>query len=202
MALLALLVALAGCAGPRARYAGVASTASTAAQPASDRAAAVRDFRSVRHHRRTPAPCVEVPGIGVDTALQRLGQDRDGAVEVPSRPRQWEEAGWYDGEGGAPPATPARRSSSATSTSKRGRRCSTGCASCGPATRWWSSGPTARGSGSWSSGSSSTRSGAPTEDVYYPTLQPKLRLVTCGGDFDPAAGHYRDNVIVFASLSG
>ncbi|HET9558885.1 MAG TPA: class F sortase, partial [Actinomycetota bacterium] len=42
----------------------------------------------------------------------------------------------------------------------------------------------------------------PTEDVYYPTLQPKLRLVTCGGAFDPAAGHYRDNVIVFASLSG
>jgi hypothetical protein len=41
----------------------------------------------------------------------------------------------------------------------------------------------------------------PTEDVYYPMLRPKLRLVTCGGVFDPADRHYRDNVIVFASLS-
>ena len=41
----------------------------------------------------------------------------------------------------------------------------------------------------------------PTDDVYYPTLTPLLRLVTCGGAFDPATGHYRDNVIAFASLS-
>jgi hypothetical protein len=41
----------------------------------------------------------------------------------------------------------------------------------------------------------------PTDDVYYPTLTPRLRLVTCGGEFDRAAGSYRDNVIAFASLS-
>ena len=40
----------------------------------------------------------------------------------------------------------------------------------------------------------------PTADVYYPTLEPKLRLVTCGGTFDRAVRHYRDNVIVFATL--
>jgi hypothetical protein len=40
----------------------------------------------------------------------------------------------------------------------------------------------------------------PTDDVYYPTLTPALRLVTCGGSFDATAGHYRSNVIVFASL--
>jgi hypothetical protein len=41
----------------------------------------------------------------------------------------------------------------------------------------------------------------PTDDVYYPTLTPALRLVTCGGSFDATAGHYRSNVIVFATRS-
>jgi hypothetical protein len=27
-----------------------------------------------------------------------------------------------------------------------------------------------------------------------------LRLITCGGDFDPATGHYLGSVVVFASL--
>ena len=38
----------------------------------------------------------------------------------------------------------------------------------------------------------------PTELVYGPTLEPSLRLVTCGGSFDHATGSYRDNVIVYA----
>ncbi len=40
----------------------------------------------------------------------------------------------------------------------------------------------------------------PTEDVYGPTPTPQLRLITCGGTFDPATGHYLSNVIVFATL--
>ena len=40
----------------------------------------------------------------------------------------------------------------------------------------------------------------PTDEVYYPTLTPALRLVTCGGEFDATAGHYRSNIIVFATL--
>ena len=42
------------------------------------------------------------------------------------------------------------------------------------------------------------KAGFPTELVYGPTLQSSLRLVTCGGPFDHAAGSYRDNVIVSA----
>jgi sortase (surface protein transpeptidase) len=41
----------------------------------------------------------------------------------------------------------------------------------------------------------------PTEPVYFPTLNPELRLVTCTGVFDPATKHYRSNFIVFASLT-
>jgi Sortase domain len=40
----------------------------------------------------------------------------------------------------------------------------------------------------------------PTDEVYYPTLTPALRLVTCGGDFDATVGRYRSNVIVFATM--
>ena len=42
----------------------------------------------------------------------------------------------------------------------------------------------------------------PTERVYGPTLEPSLRLVTCGGSFDRARRSYRDNVIVYAEPTG
>lgn len=42
----------------------------------------------------------------------------------------------------------------------------------------------------------------PTEKVYGATDAAELRLVTCGGEFDAATGHYKDNVIVYAHLTG
>ena len=43
--------------------------------------------------RPTPVPVrLEIPRIGVSSGLQRLGRDREGSVEVPSR---WGVAGWY-----------------------------------------------------------------------------------------------------------
>ncbi|MFB9878746.1 class F sortase [Planobispora siamensis] len=41
----------------------------------------------------------------------------------------------------------------------------------------------------------------PTAKVYGATDSPELRLITCGGEFDPATGHYEDNVIVYAHLA-
>ena len=40
----------------------------------------------------------------------------------------------------------------------------------------------------------------PTQAVYRNTGYPSLRLVTCGGPFDYADGHYLDNIIVYAHL--
>jgi sortase (surface protein transpeptidase) len=40
----------------------------------------------------------------------------------------------------------------------------------------------------------------PTSDVYGPTPTAQLRLITCGGTFDAATGHYLSNIIVFATL--
>ena len=40
----------------------------------------------------------------------------------------------------------------------------------------------------------------PTASVYGKSRSPSLRLITCGGPFDQATGHYVDNIIVYAHL--
>jgi len=39
----------------------------------------------------------------------------------------------------------------------------------------------------------------PTQQVYGPAPDPELRLITCGGTFDPAIGSYLNNVVVYAA---
>jgi hypothetical protein len=39
----------------------------------------------------------------------------------------------------------------------------------------------------------------PTHRVYRPTSDAALRLITCGGAFNGATGHYLDNTIVYAT---
>lgn len=41
----------------------------------------------------------------------------------------------------------------------------------------------------------------PTQQVYGAVPTPQLRLISCTGTFDPAVGHYRDNLVVFADLA-
>jgi hypothetical protein len=41
----------------------------------------------------------------------------------------------------------------------------------------------------------------PTISVYGPTPTPQLRLITCGGTFDPQTGHYLSNIVVYATLA-
>jgi LPXTG-site transpeptidase (sortase) family protein len=42
----------------------------------------------------------------------------------------------------------------------------------------------------------------PTEDVYGPVPDPELRLITCGGVWDPALHHYLSNIVVYATEVG
>jgi hypothetical protein len=44
--------------------------------------------------------------------------------------------------------------------------------------------------------------GNPMADRFVNSGAPKLALVTCGGPFDAATGHYLDNVIVWARETG
>lgn len=47
-----------------------------------------------------------------------------------------------------------------------------------------------------------TKDAFPTDRVYAEADAPQLRLVTCGGRWDPVRGEYPSNVVVFAALTG
>jgi hypothetical protein len=154
-------------------------------------------FRSVRGYRATPVPVrLEIPRIAVASTLDRLGRAPDRTVQVP---RRWEVAGWY--AGGTRPGDPG-------SAVILGHVDSTS----GPAV-FYRLGELRRGDRVEVVRADGSRvrfvvqrteqypkRRFPTDDVYYPTLTPALRLVTCGGQFDHASGHYRSNVIVFATI--
>ena len=42
----------------------------------------------------------------------------------------------------------------------------------------------------------------PTSRIWTKANRPLLRLITCAGSFDRATGHYRDNLILYASPTG
>jgi hypothetical protein len=201
-ALAALLVLAAGCTGPRARYAGVSSTVADQGQdrPADGRKA-VREFRSTRGYRGTPVPVrLEIASIAVSTGLQRLGKDRLGAVAVPSGPHQWDTAGWY--AAGTRPGDPGSAVILGHVDSKSGPAVFYRLRELRPGDRV----EVVRADGSRvrfavQRVEQYPKARFPTADVYYPTLTPMLRLVTCGGAFDQDLRHYVDNVIVFATLS-
>ena len=41
----------------------------------------------------------------------------------------------------------------------------------------------------------------PTQAVYGNSSDPELRIITCGGTFDSATGHFRNNTVVYARLA-
>jgi hypothetical protein len=201
--LAAALALVAGCSAAGAERADDARPAGAAGAPTTTAAGldAAQGFRSTRGYRATPDPVrLRIPAIGVDTGLQRLGQDSNGSVEVPSGRHQWDMAGWY--AEGTRPGDPGSAVLLGHVDSKED----------GPAVFFRlrelrrgdeikvvrSDGSTVRFAVDRTEQYPKSR--FPTDDVYYPTLTPELRLVTCGGTFDATAGHYRSNVIVFATL--
>ena len=145
-----------------------------------------------------PAPTrVQIPSLGVDSTLAPLGINAAGGL-VP--PEDFDQAGWFTG-GPAPgevgPAVIAGHVDSRT----------------GPAvfaglTRLEvddlvvvdrADGTTLRFA--VTRVERHAKDDFPTEEVYGPTTGPELRLITCGGAFDRAAGSYLDNVVVWAVLA-
>jgi Sortase domain len=152
-------------------------------------------YRSTRMHVATAAPVrVRIPSIDVDSGLQELGLAPDQTIEVPTDPST---AGWWSGgprPGQVGPAVVVGHVDSKT----------------GPAVffrlRELAPGEEVlidRADGTTARFTVTTldryqKALFPSDLVYYPTLQPQIRLVTCGGPFDPSTGHYRDNVVVYA----
>jgi sortase (surface protein transpeptidase) len=174
---------------------GVAPAASST-EPTEPTAAS---FRSVRRYDEVAEPVrLRIPGAGVDTNLQRLGRAPDGSVEVPAG---FGEAGWF--ADGPRPGQPGPAVILGHLDSHTGP---------GVFSRLPALAPGAEIVVDRADGSTATfrvsrtlqvqKTEFPTDRVYGATLQPSLRLVTCGGDFDRHRGSYRDNVIVYADPAG
>ena len=138
---------------------------------------------------------VRIPAIGVVAPLVPLGLNVDGALEVP----RFEEAGWYTGgsrPGDAGPAVIAAHvdSTSGPAVFYRLKQLKPGDVvhvDYGDATVTFS----VRESESFA------KSRFPTLEVYGPTDEPELRLITCDGTFDRRARSYTSNLVVWADAA-
>ena len=159
----------------------------------------VTSFRSVRSYAQVADPVrVRIPTIGVSSSLVRLGRAPDQTIEVPS---DYQTAGWF--VEGPRPGEPGPAVILGHVDSKAGsgvffelRRLIPGAEVLVDRVDGSTVGFRVR------STLRVPKTAFPTDLVYAPTLEPALRLVTCGGGFDREKGSYLDNVIVDADPEG
>jgi sortase (surface protein transpeptidase) len=190
------LFLLSGCAaadtGDLSMPAAATATPTSSLTPHSE----LSSYRSTRTHAQTAPPVrLRIPAIGVDAGLESLGLATDRSIEVPSGP---DVAGWWKGgsrPGQVGPAVILGHVDSKTGAAVFYRLARLRAGDEILVDR--ADGSTARfevtAEGSY------RKAAFPSDLVYYPTLQPELRLVTCEGPIDPSTGHYRDNLVVFAA---
>ena len=143
---------------------------------------------------------VNIPSIGVDSRLLHLGLNSDGTIQVPSIETSSGVAAWYKYS-----ATPGQIGSSVIEghvDSKQGPAVffRLGALRPGDAVEvTLADGITAifRVTGV----REYAKSGFPAKAIYGATDFAALRLITCGGAFDYATGHYLSSTVVFASLA-
>jgi sortase (surface protein transpeptidase) len=150
---------------------------------------------------RPPAPAgapvgISIPAIGVDARVVGVGLRPDGAMEVPAV----DLAGWY--ERGPRPGDPGPAVIVGHVDSRKGPAVFYRLRQLHRDERIL----VRRAGGTTSAFTIETverqpKSALPVGRIWNRTTEPVLRLITCGGSFDAASGHYRDNVIVYAKLS-
>jgi Sortase domain len=150
--------------------------------------------------RRSLPVSVRIPAIGVDSTLLHLGVNADGSMQVPSLVTSANNAAWYKYS-----ATPGQIGASVIEGHVDSYH--------GPAVFYrlgalrpgdiievrLADGITAifRVTGV----REYLKSNFPADAIYRATDYAALRLITCGGAFDYATGHYLSSTVVFASLT-
>ena len=174
---------------------GASPSGAVGAAPGRPRA---EGFRSSRTYRAVAAPArIRIPSLGVDSRLSRLGVRPDGSVAAPSDVAV---AGWFSGGPRPGQDGPAVILGHVDSADGPGVFFDLAAARAGAPVRIdRADGTTVRFRITRVARVPKAR--FPTDLVYAPSLDPTLRLVTCGGSFDHARGSYRDNVIAFADLA-
>jgi sortase (surface protein transpeptidase) len=147
--------------------------------------------------RSAPPVRIDIPAIGVSSALVRLGLNPDGTMQVPG---DYGVAGWFTG-GPAPGDTgPAVIAGHVDSRNGPAIFYRLGSLQSGDAIK------IRRADGTTARFLTDTvarypKRAFPTQAVFGPEPDPVLRLITCGGRFDRARRSYVDNVIVTAHLA-
>lgn len=144
---------------------------------------------------------ITVPAINVDSSLLALGVEPDGAMQVPSYSKS-DTAGWYRYS-----PTPGQKGPAVVVGHVDSPRYGPGvfyrlgAVEAGDVVR------VRRADGIVAVFTVNKVVGFPKDDfptdvVYGDLDHPGLRLITCGGDYEPSAGGYQENTVVFASLTG
>ena len=166
--------------------------------PPANQPVEAESFRSTRDYQQVALPVrLRIPAARVDTELEQLGRMPDGSIAVPDA---FDVAGWY--AEGPRPGQPGPAVILGHVDSKKGPAVFYDLARLPTGTEIHVD----RADGSTATFRMTGRSQVrktlfPTELVYGATLEPSLRLVTCGGVFNRSAGSYLDNVIIYAALA-
>jgi hypothetical protein len=148
---------------------------------------------------QSPPVSVAIPEIGVQSKLLRLGRNQDGSIQVPTLTTSASEAAWYKYS-----VTPGQIGTAVIEGHVDSYH--------GPAVffRLGALKPGNHIDVTLADGITAVfrvtgvreyaKEKFPAETIYGPSDYAALRVITCGGDFDPATGHYLSSVVVFASL--
>jgi len=140
---------------------------------------------------------IDIPSIGVRTRnFVDLDQDAKGVLEVPT---DYSSVGWY--KGGTSPGQLGPAILVGHVDSKNGPAIFYKLGALKPGAKV----KIARKDGSTATFQidvirTFAKNKFPTNEIYGATDRAELRLITCGGTFDPKTGHYDQNVIAFAHL--
>jgi hypothetical protein len=148
---------------------------------------------------QVPEPVrLTIPAIGVRTRLIQLGLTKAGTLQVPA---SYQVAGWYDRS--PRPGSTGSAIIAGHIDSYRGPGVFFRLASLHRGDRAF----VRRADGSLVAFRVTAvrlyrKDRFPTAAVYGPAAGPQLRLITCGGTFDPAVRSYESNVVVYAVAAG
>jgi Sortase domain len=149
--------------------------------------------------RRSTPLAVDIPAIGVRSQLLHLGVNADGSMQVPSLTTSADEAAWYKYS-----ATPGQIGASVIEGHVDSYL--------GPAVffRLGALRPGDTIDVTLADGVTAIfrvtgvreylKATFPASVIYRATDYAALRLITCGGTFDPVTGHYLSSTVVYASL--
>jgi hypothetical protein len=150
--------------------------------------------------RQSPPVSLAIPAIGVQSKLLHLGRNKDGSMQVPNLSTSADKAAWYKYS-----VTPGQLGTSVIEGHVDSDH--------GPAVffRLGALKPGDRIDVTLANGITAVfhvtgvreyiKAKYPASIIYEASDYAALRVITCGGGFDAATGHYLSSVVVYASLA-